>query len=43
MRNIYYDGSVLECSKILASDKELIVDDVKIIPLIEVQRIEVDN
>lgn len=40
MKIIYYDGSVLTCNHILISDKEIIADDIYVIPLIEVQRIE---
>ena len=40
MKIHYYDGGVLECSRILVDDKNLIADDVYIVPLIEVLRIE---
>lgn len=40
MRVIYYDGSELECSTLYFTDKDLIADDYRIVPIIEVQRIE---
>ena len=43
MKIIYYDGSILKCNRILVSDKEIIVDDIYNVPLIEVQRIEEDD
>ena len=43
MRIIYYDGSILKCNRILVSDKEIIVDDIYTVPMIEVQRIEEDD
>ena len=36
---VYYDGGVLECHSILVSDKELIVDNIYSVPIVEVQRI----
>lgn len=40
MRIIYYDGGVLECSEIYFTEKELIADDIYVVPIVEVQRIE---
>jgi hypothetical protein len=40
MKIIYYDGSTLECSSIYVTADELIADDIYVVPLIEVQRIE---
>lgn len=40
MKIIYYDGSILTCSIIWIEDNNLIADDIYIIPLYEVLRIE---
>ena len=40
MSIVYYDGSELECSSIYVTADELIADDIYVVPLIEVQRIE---
>lgn len=40
MRIIYYDGGVLECETIYFTEKELIADDIYIVSLVEVLRIE---
>ena len=40
MKIIYYDGSILECNTIYFTEKELIADDVYVIPIVEVLRIE---
>ena len=37
---IMYDGSVLECNKIEIYGNELIADDYRIVPIIDVNRIE---
>ena len=42
MKIIYYDGSVLHCNSLYFTEKEVIADDVYIIPLIEIQRIEAE-
>ena len=43
MKIIMYDGSTLDCTSIYFTEKELIADDYRIIPIIEVQRIEGDT
>ncbi len=43
MKIIYYDGSVLHCSSIEIGEKELIADEIYVVPLIEVQRIVEDE
>lgn len=42
MRIIYYDGSVLHCNSLYFTEKEVIADDIYIIPLIEIQMIEAE-
>ncbi len=42
MKIIYYDGSVLHCSSLYFTEKEAIADDMYIIPIIEIQRIEAE-
>ena len=43
MKIVYYDGGELNCHEILFNEKELIVDDVFVVPIIEVQRIFDDD
>lgn len=40
MKIIYTDGSVLQCSEIRVEDNVLIADDIYIIPIYEIARIE---
>ncbi len=40
MKIIYYDGSILHCNTIYFTENELIADDIYIIPIFEVLRIE---
>ncbi len=40
MRIIYYDGGVLECEEIYFCEDSIIADDIYIVPLVEVLRIE---
>ena len=40
MRITMYDGSHLDCTSIYVTEKELIADDYRIVPIIEVQRID---
>lgn len=40
MKIIMYDGSELTGSSIYFTEEELIVDDYRIVPIVEVQRIE---
>jgi hypothetical protein len=42
MKIIYYDGSILEGHTIYFTERELIVDDIYNVPLVEVLRIEED-
>lgn len=42
MKIINYDGSILHCNSLYFTEKEVIADDVYIIPLIEIQRIEAE-
>lgn len=39
MKIIYYDGGTQDCLSITFTEKELIVDDIYIVPIIEVQGI----
>lgn len=43
MKIILYDGSIIKCNSLLITDEEIIVDNTKIVPLIEVQRIKEDD
>lgn len=40
MKVIFYDGSILECSTIYFEDNNIICDDYRVIPFIEILRIE---
>ena len=40
MKIIYYDGSILNGSTIYFTEHDIIVDDIYIVPLVEVLRIE---
>ena len=40
MKVVYYDGSILHCHSLYFAGTELIADDVYIIPIAEILRIE---
>lgn len=40
MKIIYYDGSILNGNTIFFTEHDIIVDDIYIVPLVEVLRIE---
>lgn len=42
MKIIYYDGSILRCNSLYFTEKEVIADDIYIIPIVEILRIETE-
>lgn len=42
MKIIYYDGSTLRCNSLYFTEKEVIADDIYIIPIVEILRIETE-
>lgn len=40
MKVIMYDGSILECSTVWFEDNNIICDEYRVVPIIEVLRIE---
>jgi len=42
LKVIYYDGGILHCNSLYFTEKEVIADDIYVIPLVEILRVEAE-